>query len=94
MEAFIRQLERMGEHDGWELLRSIDVPVLIIAGSRDVFTPRTAAERMARRTRGSEIMILPGATHYAALEYPEMVNLRLDKFLRERGYEPLHAGAG
>jgi pimeloyl-ACP methyl ester carboxylesterase len=94
MEAFIRQLERMGEHDGWELLRSIDVPVLIITGSRDVFTPRTAAERMARRTRGSEIMIIPGATHYAALEYPEMVTLRLDKFFRERGYEPLPAGAG
>jgi pimeloyl-ACP methyl ester carboxylesterase len=94
MEAFIRQLERMGEHDGWELLPTIDVPLLIVTGSRDVFTPRTAAERMARRTRGSEIMIIPGATHYAPLEYPEMVNLRLDKFFRERGYEPTPAGAG
>jgi pimeloyl-ACP methyl ester carboxylesterase len=87
MDVFIRLLEKMGEHDGWDLLPSIDVPVLIVAGSRDVFTPRSAAERMARRTRGSEIMIIPGATHYAALEYPEMINLRLEKFLRERGYE-------
>jgi hypothetical protein len=38
-------------------------------------------------------MVLPGATHYAALEYPEMVNLRLEKFLRERGYEAAPAGA-
>jgi anthranilate/para-aminobenzoate synthase component II len=52
------------------------------------------AERMARRTRGSEIMVLPGATHYAALEYPEMINLRLEKFFRERGYEAAQAGAG
>ncbi|KPK16243.1 MAG: hypothetical protein AMJ62_06455 [Myxococcales bacterium SG8_38] len=87
MDIFIRLLEKMGEHDAWDLLPLIDVPVLIIAGSRDVFTPRSAAERMARRTRGSEIMIIPGATHYAALEYPEMINLRLEKFLRERGYE-------
>ena len=87
MDVFIHLLEKMGEHDGWDLLPSIDVPVLIVAGSRDVFTPRSAAERMARRTRGSEIMIIPGATHYAALEYPEMINLRLEKFLRERGYE-------
>ena len=94
MDTFIRLLERMGEHDGWDLLPLIDVPTLIIVGSRDVFTPRSAAERMARRTRGSEIMVLPGATHYAALEYPEMVNLRLEKFLRERGYEALPAGAG
>jgi pimeloyl-ACP methyl ester carboxylesterase len=93
MDVFIRLLERMGEHDGWDLLPMLDVPVLIIAGSRDVFTPRSAAERMVRRTRGSEMMIIPGATHYAAMEYPEMVNLRLEKFLRERGYEPSTAGA-
>jgi len=94
MDTFIRLLERMGEHDGWDLLPLIDVPVLIITGSRDVFTPRSAAERMARRMRGSEIMLLPGATHYASLEYPEMVNLRLEKFFRERGYEAVQAGAG
>jgi len=94
MAVFIRLLERMGQHDGWDLLPMLDVPVLIIAGSRDVFTPRSAAERMARRTRGSEIMIIPGATHYAALEYPEMVNLRLEKFFRERGYEASTGGAG
>ena len=93
MDVFIRLLERMGEHDGWDLLPMLDVPVLIIAGSRDVFTPRSAAERMVRRTRGSEMMIIPGATHYAAMEYPEMVNLRLEKFLRERGYEPSTTGA-
>jgi hypothetical protein len=39
-------------------------------------------------------MIIPGATHYAMLEYPEMVNLRLEKFLRERGYEPALPGPG
>ena len=94
MDTFIRLLERMGEHDGWDLLPLIDVPTLIIIGSRDLLTPRSAAERMARRIRGTEIMVLPGATHYAALEYPEMVNLRLEKFLRERGYEAMQPGAG
>jgi len=94
MDILIRLLERMGEHDGWDLLPIIDVPTLIIVGSRDVFTPRSAAERMARRMRGAEIMVIPGATHYAMLEYPEMVNLRLEKFFRERGYEAVLPGAG
>ncbi len=94
MDTFIRLLECMGRHDAWDLLPLLDVPVLIIAGSRDVFTPRSAAERMARRIRGAEIMLIPGATHYAALEYAEMVNLRLEKFWRERGYEPSPAHAG
>jgi pimeloyl-ACP methyl ester carboxylesterase len=84
----------MGRHDAWDLLPFVDVPALIIAGSRDFFTPRSAAERMARRIRGAEIMLIPGATHYAALEYPEMVNLRLEKFWRERGYEPAPVNAG
>jgi len=94
MDMFIRLLERMGEQDGWDLLPLIDVPTLIVTGSRDLLTPRSAAERMARRIRGAEIMVLPGATHYAALEYPEMVNLRLEKFFRERGYEAAQPGAG
>jgi pimeloyl-ACP methyl ester carboxylesterase len=93
-ERFVRLLERMGEHEGWDLLPLIDVPTLIIAGTRDVFTPSSAAERMARRTPGAEVMLIPGATHYAALEYPEMINLRLEKFFRERGYEPTPAGTG
>lgn len=94
MDTFIQLLQQMGDHDGWDMLPLIDVPTLIIAGNRDVFTPRSAAERMARRIPGSEIMLIPGATHYAALEYPEMINLRLEKFLRERGYEATPAGAG
>ena len=94
MDMFIRLLERMGEQDGWDLLPLIDVPTLIVTGSRDLLTPRSAAERMARRIRGAEIMVLPGATHYAALEYPEMINLRLEKFFRERGYEVAQPGAG
>jgi len=88
MERYIEVLERVGEHDAWELLPQIDVPTLLVSGSRDAFTPRSAAERMTRRIRGSELMVIPGATHYAAFEYPEMLNLRLEKFFRERGYEP------
>jgi pimeloyl-ACP methyl ester carboxylesterase len=94
MRTYIGLLERLGEHDAWDLLPQIDVPTLLISGSRDAFTPRSAAERMARRIRGSELMVIPGATHYAALEYPEMLNLRLEKFLRERGYEAAPPGAG
>ncbi|MGB5812209.1 MAG: alpha/beta hydrolase [Polyangiales bacterium] len=94
METYIVLLERLGEHDAWDLLPQIDVPTLLITGARDAFTPRAAAERMVRRIRGSELMVIPGATHYATFEQPEMINLRLEKFFRERGYEPQPSGAG
>jgi pimeloyl-ACP methyl ester carboxylesterase len=88
MEVYMRTLELIGEHDGYDLLPSIDVPVLVIAGDRDAMTPRSAAERMVRSIPGAELMIVPGGTHYVAVEYPELVNLRIEKFFHERGYAP------
>lgn len=94
MDTYIALVERVGDHDAWDLLPDLDVPTLLVRGSRDAFTPRSAAERMTRRIRGSELMVIPGATHYAALEYPEMLNLRLEKFFKERGYEPSNPRVG
>ncbi|MCA9530226.1 MAG: alpha/beta hydrolase [Myxococcales bacterium] len=88
MATYMRILEYLGEHDGWDVLDEIDVPTLVIAGGRDPLTPRAVAQRMAARIRGAELLIVPGATHYAAVEYPELINLRIDKFFRERGYAP------
>jgi pimeloyl-ACP methyl ester carboxylesterase len=86
MEVYMRTLELIGEHDAYDLLPSIDVPTLVIAGDRDAMTPRSAAEKMVRAIPGAELMIVPGGTHYVAVEYPELVNLRIEKFFTERGY--------
>ncbi len=88
MERYLRLLYLIGEHDAYDVLTEVDVPTLIIAGDRDIMTPRRAAERMARLVPGAELLIVPGGTHYVAIEYPELVNLRVEKFFRERGYEP------
>ena len=56
------------------------------AGDRDAMTPRRAAEKMVRGIDGAELMVVPGGTHYVAVEYPELVNLRVEKFFHERGY--------
>lgn len=86
MDLYLHTLELLGEHDARDLLEEIDVPVLVIAGDRDLFTPRRAAEDLVRRARGAELLVVPGGTHYVAVEYPELVNLRIEKFLRERGH--------
>lgn len=88
MGIYMRVLEYLGEHDAAHVLGDVDVPTLVIAGDRDLFTPRAAAERMARRIAGAELLVVPGGTHYVAVEYPELVNLRIEKFFRERGYGP------
>jgi pimeloyl-ACP methyl ester carboxylesterase len=75
----------LGEHSARDVLSTLNVPVLIIAGERDPFTPKNQAELMARRIPDAELSIVPGGTHYTPVEYPELVNLRIEKFFRERG---------
>ena len=88
MGVYLRLLELLGEHDATPLLPRVNIPVLVVAGDRDIMTPRVAAAKMADSISGAELMVIPGATHYAAVEYPELVNLRLEKFWLERGYAP------
>ena len=88
---FLRMLRAAGEHTAEDLLPSITCPVLIVAGERDSFTPAFLAEDMHRMIPGSELFVLPGGTHVAPLEQRELVNLRIDKFLRDRVLAPVPA---
>jgi pimeloyl-ACP methyl ester carboxylesterase len=86
LELYLATLRALGDHDAAHVLETIAVPTLVITGDRDAFTPRQVAQQMARRIPGGEILVVRGATHYTALEYPELVNLRIEKFFREHGY--------
>jgi pimeloyl-ACP methyl ester carboxylesterase len=88
MGIYVHTLEQIGEHDAHDVLPSIRVPLLMVAGGRDLMTPRAAAERIVRDVPGAELMVVPGGTHYLAVEYPELLNLRVERFLRERGWPP------
>ena len=90
----MRMLERLGEHDATDVLETVDVPTLVVTGDRDFFTPQRAASRMAAAIRGAEMLVVPGGTHYAAVEQPDLINLRIEKFFRERGYAAAAAAGG
>jgi 3-oxoadipate enol-lactonase len=81
LEIYFRTLALLGRHDVSHVLPSVRVPTLLVAGARDPLTPRTAIERAARRVPNAELWIVPGATHYAAAEYPELVSRRIEAFL-------------
>jgi len=95
LKALQRTFRHLAEHDTRELTADIDAPMLIIAGDRDPFTSLSAVERMIQNANGAELMVVPGANHYLAINYPEHVNLRIEKFFKERGYteKPLSDGA-
>ena len=86
MASVLDTLRTMGELALSEVLATVDVPTLVIGGDRDPFTSRAQLEGLARAISGSECLVLSGASHYVLLDHAEHVNLRLEKFLAERGY--------
>jgi pimeloyl-ACP methyl ester carboxylesterase len=81
---FLRMLRAAGEHTAGDWLSEIDVPVLVVAGERDTFTPAFLAQSMVDAIPGAELMLVTRGTHVAPIEQPEAVNARIESFLRER----------
>lgn len=74
----------MAEHDASDVLETIDCPVLLLSGDKDLFTPTSLARKMAVMIPNAELTVIKGGSHYAPVEFPEMVNLRIEKFIAER----------
>jgi pimeloyl-ACP methyl ester carboxylesterase len=81
---FVRMLASAGEHDTSDHLAAVDVPTLVAAGERDSFTPFRLSAAMHAAIPGSELLVLPGGTHVAPLEHPELLARRVLAFLEER----------
>jgi pimeloyl-ACP methyl ester carboxylesterase len=84
LPMFLRMLRAAGEHSAEDLLPEVNVPVLVVAGERDTFTPSYLAKRMARELPRGELLMVEGGTHVAALEQPGLVDERIADFLRAR----------
>lgn len=63
------------------MLDRIDVPALIVVGTRDRLTPPGAAERMVKGIKGAKLGRIAGAGHCPMLEAPHTFNARLRAFV-------------
>lgn len=70
------------EHDAWDVLPTITVPTLIIAGTKDQLTPVATAERMQSLVPASELVVFPGHSHLVQVEKPASVHAAIDDFLK------------
>ncbi|HPM77288.1 MAG TPA: alpha/beta hydrolase [bacterium] len=82
--AFFAMAAAMAEHSAVDLLPEINVPVLVVGGEQDVFTPYFLTEQMLRSIPGAELLQIKRGSHAALIEQPQLINLRLEKFFRER----------
>lgn len=60
----------------WHLLDDVDeveVPALVVCGSRDLVTPLPLSRHLHARLSGSELFVVPGGGHMLMMEHPELV---------------------
>ncbi len=82
--VFLRMVEVIADHDLSAFLPDVHVPTLVVAAENDVFTPLHRSRIMAQRIPDAELIVLAEGSHAAIVEHPETINLRIDRFLRER----------
>jgi pimeloyl-ACP methyl ester carboxylesterase len=79
----IHALIKMNEHTAEDVLPTVKIPTLIIAGEKDTWTPLRHQEEMHRLVPGSEFTVIPHGTHATPIENPHAVNYRIELFLRD-----------
>jgi len=83
--AFLAMLADASTHSAEPRLGELRTPTLVVGAERDTFTPLRRSKAMQRAIPDAEFFLLPDATHTGPLEWPELLNLRMRKFLRTRG---------
>ncbi|MEU6274265.1 alpha/beta hydrolase [Streptomyces populi] len=83
------------EHDKTAALaRFADLPVLVLAGVKDLVTPSEHSEAIADALPGAELVLVPDAGHLVMLEHPMVVTDRLADLLARTGAIPTTATVG
>ncbi len=86
LNVFFKFFDQMMYYDATPVLDRIAVPSLIIAGEKDSVTPRKLQDLMHKKIKGSEFLKVPLGSHCTQLDLPDLVNLRIEKFLHKNNY--------
>ncbi|HLL22691.1 MAG TPA: alpha/beta hydrolase [Kofleriaceae bacterium] len=81
---FVAMLSAAGQHSAEDLLPTIDVPVLVVAGGRDGFTPPERSRAMANAIPGAELLEIENGSHTAPIERPKLVDQVIREFIEAR----------
>ncbi len=83
LRVFLTFFEEMVAFNAEDTLSKIKVPTLIICGSKDALTPMDVQEHMHELIASSELYPVPYGSHCTQLDFPEMVNLKIQNFINQ-----------
>lgn len=86
LDSFLALFSEMTRYDGTEVVPQIEIPTMIISGARDSLTPQRIQLEFHKKIKKSEFLAVAVGTHCTQLDLPDLVNLRLEKFLIDHNY--------
>ncbi len=79
--VFIPYFEDMMNFAGEKVAAKVQKPTLIISGDKDMVTPLRFQQELHQLIKGSEFVRVPYGSHCTQLDFPDYVNLKIEKFL-------------
>lgn len=79
--VFVRTLLSLSDHSALDHLPAVDVPTLVIGGTKDTFTPGWLSQKMAAAIPGATLAMVEDGTHTTSLESPDIVWSQVRAFL-------------
>ena len=89
-----RMMVQMRRHSAAEILPTITVPVLVLAGRRDTFTPMSVQRKMESLLPDAEVVVFENGGHLLPVEEAEGVAAALVDWLDRRVDAPSTSGRG
>ncbi|MEM7335535.1 MAG: alpha/beta fold hydrolase, partial [Chloroflexota bacterium] len=74
----------MRHWQGWNLMRNISTPTLVITGERDNYFPRRVFEDVGKMIPGAEVYDVGSAKHKVQLERHQAVTRAIEGFVEEK----------
>lgn len=82
--VMFKLIDSMRQNSAVDVLPSVGVPVLIVAGDQDPFTPPGVQHRMHELLPDSDLVMIEGGHHTLPLEFPERIADAVDAFVADR----------
>ena len=82
LEMILHMLQDYSKFNGEEICKKITYPVLIIGGQYDLITPLKHIHHIHKLVKTSELFVMPQGSHVSQWDMPEVINLRIEKFLK------------
>lgn len=80
-DLFIQLINQMQQHDLLAFIHKIKTPCLLIGGNRDKVIPNFQQRMLDEKLENSEMYMVHEGSHVPQVDFPEMVNERIELYL-------------